>query len=368
MGKAEDEIDGTRKKRYAIPDQAPSQATCRAGLIEPGGLMNKVNATLCLVTLGLAALGLAALALTGCQPQPVPAPPSAADPKAFVDSVYAKCRAAKDFTILGDNAGVYLDGDTLALMGADAHKTAPGQMGVVQDDPFCSFGDYADVTPAFTTRSVTGATAVVEGTMHPDDKDGSGPRITYTLTLENGAWRFHDISSPPPGLRAIVMDAHAATPLAFMQALFAHYTNNTGTEDYFSPLNDTAPAYFDPEMVGLMADDSRLAGGEVGALDWDPIAGGQDSYRMQVAFTVKSQNASAATVIAHISNLDGNPVALHDTRFDLVSIGGRWRIHDITDKWTGSLRNLLITSNKAAAARSASSSTSAPAQTDSVSE
>ncbi|MEI9906174.1 MAG: DUF3828 domain-containing protein [Asticcacaulis sp.] len=289
------------------------------------------------------------LGLAACQPKPAPAP---ADPKTFIAALYAKCQASRAFTVLGADAASYFDPATLALMGPDARLTPPGQVGIWQDDPFCAFTEYSDIHPGFVTKSTTATTAVVEADMHPEDKDDPSPSFTYSLTLVNGQWRLSDIARP--SLRSIVADAHAATPMAFMQGLYGHYVSEFSTGQWdFSPLNDVAPAYFDPDMLALMSEDQRLNEGQVGALDGDPICGCQDTYRMQVTFTVKSQTASAATIVAHVGG--GGP-AVVDRTFQLVSTGGRWRIHDISDPDVPSLRALFITSNKEAAAYNASAS------------
>ena len=159
--------------------------------------------------------------------------------------------------------------------------------------------------------------------------------------------------TPPP--RPAVAAAPAPDPKAFMTELYSHY----GVADHsFTPLNDNAPRYFDADMLSLMKTDAQLNEGEVGALDGDPICDCQDYGKLKADINVVQQDATHATARVTVTETDpGFDPSDRTPRafvYELVLVNGAWRIHDISDPTTPSLRALFVASNAQASSESAS--------------
>ena len=119
----------------------------------------------------------------------------------------------------------------------------------------------------------------------------------------------------------------------------------------FDTLGPAMPMIFQPSLIGLIKEDQRLADGDVGALDGDPICDCQDSADM--TFTIKSVRASGparASAIV-VRRAPGGATELENITLDLAQSGGHWRVWDVHTKDTPSLRAMLIKSNREAAAR-----------------
>ena len=143
-------------------------------------------------------------------------------------------------------------------------------------------------------------------------------------------------------------------PQAFLTRLYAHYSGNTA-DISFSPTGAQAPQWFDREMVGLMAEDARLASGEVGALDGDPICDCQDFGTLSA--NIKIEQVTATTARASVIITETGATYSPETRqprtftYDLVMEDGDWRIHDIGTKDMPSLHDWLARSNAEASSR-----------------
>lgn len=126
----------------------------------------------------------------------------------------------------------------------------------------------------------------------------------------------------------------AATPIAFLDDLYAHYRNSA-----FCPTCDgTAGRIFDASLVALIRKDEKLADGEVGSLDGDPVCDCQDPGGMKAkVLSVASSGASAAAAKVELRFPDGP----RQMTLDLVLTKDGWRIHDTHTKDTPSLRKLL---------------------------
>ncbi len=146
-------------------------------------------------------------------------------------------------------------------------------------------------------------------------------KIAYTFTL------------PPPG-------GSKPGAAAFLTNLYAHYD---GKDQDFSPLGDHASQWFDPELSSLIKADS--AGGEVGALDGDPICDCQDYGRLSAQVTVVTaddKHARASVVVMETDpHFDAEGRKPRTFTYDLVDIDGRWYIHDVGSSTIPSLRQLL---------------------------
>jgi hypothetical protein len=128
------------------------------------------------------------------------------------------------------------------------------------------------------------------------------------------------------------------TPKSFMQQLYAHYRDPN-----FSPF--THPdRVFAPKLLAAINEDSKLANGEVGYLDGDPICQCQDASGMRPAITnVTQQGPERATVRVMIAWPHDKP---QPVRFSLVWTRSGWRIADTSSPDERSLLAALETSNR----------------------
>lgn len=164
-------------------------------------------------------LAVALCGLAGCHKTPArpaapvaQAVPPAADPKAFLQALYANYDGRDhSFSPLGDKAADYFDPDMLGLMSNDAKVTPAGDVGALDGDPICDCQDFGALKAAITVHQATAthATAVVTITETDTHFGDTVPQtLTYDLVLVNGAWRIHDITSAStPSLRALFVEA-----------------------------------------------------------------------------------------------------------------------------------------------------------------
>ncbi len=139
--------------------------------------------------------------------------------------------------------------------------------------------------------------------------------------------------------------ADLAGAKTFLVWLYAHYPLADNAR--FDPIGRSAAEVFDSPMIALIKEDARLTPeGDVGTFDGDPICDCQDDAGLEVKnVEVHGDGASAATATVTFGLADD----VRKVRFSLVQVYGRWRIHDIAESWTPSLRNFLIQSNAKAA-------------------
>jgi Protein of unknown function (DUF3828) len=124
----------------------------------------------------------------------------------------------------------------------------------------------------------------------------------------------------------------------FLRQLYAPYEKGRAP----NPTGAMAASIFAPPLLALIRRDQALAHGEVGTLDYDPICSCQDydplkSLSISVAAPVDN---SAQATVSFKSGSDSVAV-----KYDLVRIGGNWRIADIATKDVPSLRELLVKGN-----------------------
>lgn len=136
----------------------------------------------------------------------------------------------------------------------------------------------------------------------------------------------------------------ASDARAFLQGLYAHYD---GRAPDFSPLNDNAPQWFDPEMVALMQEDHRLAGGELTVIEADPICECQDYGHIAAEIVVAQNSPDHATAEVIVTETDPSFEASEPRHltYDLSQVNGQWRIHDIGNSYRPSLRQAYMESN-----------------------
>ncbi len=127
----------------------------------------------------------------------------------------------------------------------------------------------------------------------------------------------------------------AADAKAFLEGLYAHY--KSAKDHSFSPMDAAAREVFDPELIQLMADDSKVLKGEVGAIDGDFLCDCQDYETINATVAVQSATPTTAKATADFKVFDQT----HHNSFDLVNVNGAWRIHDVTEAGQPSLRTML---------------------------
>jgi len=128
--------------------------------------------------------------------------------------------------------------------------------------------------------------------------------------------------------------AASGTAQAFVDDLYGQYRNSS-----FCPTCDgTAARVFDAPLIALIRQDEKLADGEVGTLDGDPVCDCQDPGGMRAkVLSVASLGSSAAAAKVELRFPDGP----RQMTLDLVLTKGGWRIHDTHTKDTPSLVKLL---------------------------
>jgi hypothetical protein len=135
--------------------------------------------------------------------------------------------------------------------------------------------------------------------------------------------------------------AHAQTesPELFLHRLYTPYQKG---RDAPSVTGRMATSIFAPLLLALIRRDQALAHGEVGTLDYDPICSCQDYdplKSLSISVAPPIDNAAHA-IVWFMSGSDTVTV-----NYDLVRIGGNWRIADIMTKDVPSLKELLVKGN-----------------------
>jgi hypothetical protein len=138
----------------------------------------------------------------------------------------------------------------------------------------------------------------------------------------------------------------AAGARAFVEKLYSHYPSNPDATA-FDPTGKNTGDVFDPGMIAAFREDARLAHGEVGFVDADPLCQCQDDSGLKsTVSSVTMTGPNAADVVVDLHYPDGTlALTLH-----LVPVKGAWRIHDLATKDVKSYRADLLKANKEAAA------------------
>lgn len=141
----------------------------------------------------------------------------------------------------------------------------------------------------------------------------------------------------------------AASAKAFVEKLYSHYPSKPGSRDAFNPTSKNASQVFDPGMIAAFREDTRLAHGEVGFVDSDPLCQCQDDSGMKATVaSVTMAGPSAADVVVNLEYPNDKPIAL---TLHLVPVNGAWRIYDLSAGDVKSYRDDLLNANKEAAAQ-----------------
>ena len=139
----------------------------------------------------------------------------------------------------------------------------------------------------------------------------------------------------------------ALSARAFVEKLYSHYPSNPNRKA-FDPTGKNASQVFHPGMIAAFREDAKLANGEVGFVEADPLCQCQDDSGLRpkvVSVTMKGPNAADAAVNL-ASPGEARTLVLH-----LVPVNGEWRIYDLSIGETQSYRADLLKANKEAAAQ-----------------
>ena len=134
--------------------------------------------------------------------------------------------------------------------------------------------------------------------------------------------------------------AASETPRAFVERLYAGYRN-----EHYSPFDQTEPV-FAPQLEAAIKEDERLADGEVGFLDFDPICDCQDTGGMHSQ--VISVSGSGRTATAHVILRWGDTSDNRDISLKLVRTAAGWRVADVSTPEEPSLLHDLEQANRRA--------------------
>jgi len=124
-------------------------------------------------------------------------------------------------------------------------------------------------------------------------------------------------------LALLVADSPAAeTPKAYMERVYASYR-----EKDFSPF-DHPGRYFAPRLLRAIHEDARLAHGEVGYVDGDPMCQCQDTTGLH-AKVARVTGQGSAKALAEVI-IDFTDSTARRVKFSLIRTGGGWRIADVS--------------------------------------
>ena len=132
----------------------------------------------------------------------------------------------------------------------------------------------------------------------------------------------------------------AETPGRFLDSVYASYRQSD-----FSPFVH-ANRYFAPRLLAAINEDSRLAHGEVGYLDGDPLCQCQDTSGMHARVaSVKSLGSDRANAEVILDYPDNTPTWIC---LSLTLTKAGWRIADVAAHGEPSLVAALERSNRRA--------------------
>ena len=129
----------------------------------------------------------------------------------------------------------------------------------------------------------------------------------------------------------------AETPRGFITRVYAEYRHSS-----FSPL-ERPERFFSPRLAAAIKEDSRLAKGEVGFLDGDPLCDCQDYGRLRAQIRSLRQSGRSATAHVHLILVRGEN---RDLTLSLVRTQSGWRVADVKNKDMPSLLQALDESNR----------------------
>ena len=141
-------------------------------------------------------------------------------------------------------------------------------------------------------------------------------------------------------LAAASAAAAAEPPRSFVERLYANYRHAN-----YSPF-DHSERVFAPQLNAAIKEDSRLAHGEVGFLDGDPICSCQDTSGMRSRIVSLSGLRGSAT--AHVLVTWEGTTDRREIKLKLQQTPAGWRIADIGTSEEPSLLKDLEAANRKA--------------------
>ena len=142
---------------------------------------------------------------------------------------------------------------------------------------------------------------------------------------------------------ALAIAPAAETPKAFLDRVYASYRDRN-----FSPF-EHADSYFAPKLKAAIEEDSRLAKGEVGYVDGDPICQCQDSEGLR-AKVLRIRFQGPRKAIAKVLPDYPDSTATY-VKLSLVKTEAGWRISDVSSGDEPSLLRAIEASNRNAQRR-----------------
>jgi hypothetical protein len=139
-------------------------------------------------------------------------------------------------------------------------------------------------------------------------------------------------------LAAAIAQSPAQGPTSWLTDVYAEYKNPD-----FNPFDDPA-LYFTPHLVSLIHEDARLAKGEIGYVDGDPICQCQDPGGLRAAVVKMAQPRPNKAIAKVAISFPGDRPRL--IRFTLVKTTTGWRIADISSKDEPSFLKAVERSNR----------------------
>ena len=130
----------------------------------------------------------------------------------------------------------------------------------------------------------------------------------------------------------------AETPTQFMQRLYASYRKR----DY-SPF-DHPDRVFAPRLAAALAEDAKLANGEMGYLDGDPVCQCQDTAGMRATVVNVTPLGTDKALVRVSIGFTGTKARM--ARFSLERGGRGWRIADVSSADEVSLLRAVEDSNR----------------------
>src|SRR3954451_13027953 len=135
----------------------------------------------------------------------------------------------------------------------------------------------------------------------------------------------------------------AGKPRHFLEDVYASYRQSD-----FSPFAH-ANRYFAPRLLAAINEDSRLARGEVGYLDGDPVCQCQDTSGMHPSVTSVRQQGPRMAIVRVSIGWEGEKA--RPATFKLVRTKAGWRIADVSSSDEPSLLGALEKANREARVR-----------------
>ncbi|MEI7932469.1 MAG: DUF3828 domain-containing protein [Alphaproteobacteria bacterium] len=155
-------------------------------------------------------------------------------------------------------------------------------------------------------------------------------------------------AGPSAPVAATMADADEAAQTqagaeAFVNRIYREFQGyaNAAPESMPKPLEQAR--IYDKSMLDLLAQSERLAAGNLGAWEADPLCACQDPAGMTSQIEMKGQSGATATATVR---LGFGPKVWQDLTLDLVYEDGHWRVHDIESGDLPSARETLIHYNK----------------------